>query len=188
MILKILCTSLPVLFLVKLFYTNYQFQKKGIELAGSPPINRYIFFGTKYLLILVWIGMALYFWNIQIPGSFYNNSIIPYYLGISFWLIGFLLVYTGWFALGKNIRMGTANEKTEFVAKGLYKFSRNPMYLGVYLTFIGGSLFTLNFVFILLTIHIITVHHLITLAEEKKLKETFGEKYENYCKKVRRYV
>lgn len=187
MILNIFITLLPLIFLIHFFLTEYRLHKKGIELAGSSPINSFIFIGTKYLLVLVWVGMTLDLWNIHIPGTLLYNKII-HDIGIVLWIIGFLFIYIGRFSLGKSFRMGVANEKTEFIARGIYKFSRNPMYIGLYLTFIGGSLFSMNQIFILLTAYIIIVHHFITLAEEKRLFTTYGEPYKEYCKKVRRYI
>ena len=187
MILNVFITLLPTIFLINFFQTEYRLHKKGIELAGSSPINNYIFIGTKYLLVLVWIGMILDMWNIHIPGTLFYNKILQNF-GIGLWIIGFLFLYIGRFSLGKSFRMGVANEKTEFVAKGIYRLSRNPMYLGLFLTFIGGSLFSMNLIYILLSIIIIIVHHFITLAEEKKLLDSYGEPYKEYCKQVRRYI
>lgn len=81
-----------------------------------------------------------------------------------------------------------ADEKTEFIVNGIYRFSRNPMYLGLYLTFTGCILFSGNIFYALFAIAVVVIHHKITLAEEKILADTYGKTYLDYCKKVRRYI
>jgi protein-S-isoprenylcysteine O-methyltransferase Ste14 len=187
MLTKIILSLLPIVFVVHLFYTGSKQLKKGIIQDGTPPINQYFFFGSKYAVILVWIGMVCEIWKIHITGSLFDNRILKV-CGIASWIAGFCFLYIGKFSLGQNFRIGVANEKTEFIANGIYRLSRNPMYLGLYLTFTGCMLYSLNILYILLSISIILIHHIITLAKEKQLINIYGEAYKEYCKKVRRYL
>jgi len=66
--------------------------------------------------------------------------------------------------------------------------SRNPMYVGVYLTIIASALYTTNPLVILLGVFVIAVHHRIVLAEEKHLRNMFGREYSEYCSCVRQYL
>jgi len=131
--------------------------------------------------------MVLEIWDISIPGSFNNNHFVKL-AALAIWLVGFIFLYVGRFSLGNSFRIGVANEKTEFVAQGIYKISRNPMYLGLYLTFIGCMLYTLNVFYIIISIIVLTIHHIITIAEEKQLHIIYGDTYKLYCSKVRRYL
>jgi len=54
MIAKIIFSILPVVFVVHLFLTEYLLYKKGIKLDGKSPINKYLFFGSKYAVVLIW--------------------------------------------------------------------------------------------------------------------------------------
>lgn len=187
MIVKIFFSLLPTVFVVHLFITEYLLYKKGINIDGKAPINKYVFFGSKYAVVLIWAGMILEMWNIYIPGSLVNNQFTKG-AGLAMWLIGFIFLYVGRFWLGNSFRIGVANEKTQFVAKGIYKISRNPMYLGLYLTFAGCMLYSLNAFCISLSLVVTIIHHIITIAEEKQLTDIYGEAYKLYCKKVRRYL
>jgi protein-S-isoprenylcysteine O-methyltransferase Ste14 len=71
---------------------------------------------------------------------------------------------------------------------GLFQFSRNPMYLGVYATILAGVLYTLNPLVLLAGVFVVAVHHRIVLAEEQHLQKTFGAEYADYCRRVRRYL
>lgn len=75
------------------------------------------------------------------------------------------------------------------VTCGLYRISRNPMYLGMLLILIGwgvwlGSL--LNIAIAALFVWAIT--ELQIKPEEKALREKFGPAYDDYCARVRRWI
>lgn len=71
--------------------------------------------------------------------------------------------------------------------KGVYRFSRNPMYAAYFLIFSGMALMTGSGVLFGITAAFQFSAHWIILAEERWCLERFGEKYEQYMKRVRRY-
>ena len=78
---------------------------------------------------------------------------------------------------------------TTFVTWGPYRFSRNPMYLGLFLFFAGISvIFSLVWSILLLLLVVYYVNSVVIPVEEKQLRKNFGEAYEQYCKKVRRWI
>ena len=79
-------------------------------------------------------------------------------------------------------------DKTELVTTGIYRFSRNPAFLGFDLMYIGvlllyGNLLTFGF-----SVFAIVMLHLQILQEERYLAETFGAPYQAYCRHVFRYL
>jgi len=78
---------------------------------------------------------------------------------------------------------------TTFVTWGPYRFSRNPMYLGLFLFFAGLSLiFVLAWSIISLFVVVYYVNSKVIPIEEKQLERNFGNDYHKYCKKVRRWI
>ncbi|MDP3936780.1 MAG: isoprenylcysteine carboxylmethyltransferase family protein [Deltaproteobacteria bacterium] len=75
------------------------------------------------------------------------------------------------------------------VVRGLYKYTRNPMYVGV-LSVIGGwaLLFRSFNIFIYGICVAATFNLFVRLYEEPHLKRTFGAAYENYCARVHRWL
>ena len=72
--------------------------------------------------------------------------------------------------------------------KGIYRFSRNPMYVSYFFYFVGMALLTLSvLLFCMVLIFQISAHWII-LAEERECIKKFGISYEQYMKKVRRYL
>lgn len=90
--------------------------------------------------------------------------------------------------LGKSTSLGIPNENTELKTRGVYKISRNPMYMGFNLFSLSAILFTGNIIVVIFGIYSILVYHLIILGEEEFLEERFTKKYLEYKNKVRRYV
>jgi protein-S-isoprenylcysteine O-methyltransferase Ste14 len=78
---------------------------------------------------------------------------------------------------------------SRLVTWGPYRFSRNPMYIGLLLIFIGISgIFTLVWSILLQIFVVYYVNWVVIPVEEKQLRGTFGEVYEHYCVKVRRWI
>jgi protein-S-isoprenylcysteine O-methyltransferase Ste14 len=77
----------------------------------------------------------------------------------------------------------------KLVIKGLYRFSRNPMYVGVIGMLIGESIFFQGYLLWIYTLLVfILFNGFIFFIEEPRLKKDFGEDYLNYCRKVRRWI
>jgi protein-S-isoprenylcysteine O-methyltransferase Ste14 len=75
------------------------------------------------------------------------------------------------------------------VVKGLYKYSRNPMYVGVMMMLIGEAVFFQSGnLWIYLVLIFIIFNLFIVLVEEPRLHSDFGKEYYQYCQKVRRWV
>jgi protein-S-isoprenylcysteine O-methyltransferase Ste14 len=81
------------------------------------------------------------------------------------------------------------SKSTTLILEGFYKFTRNPMYVGMNI-FLIGLLITLNnfFNLIFVVIFFLIVRNLFVLKEEVQMEETFGEEYLSYKKKVRRWL
>lgn len=77
------------------------------------------------------------------------------------------------------------------VITGLYRFVRNPMYVGMGLVLIGEILLWPQIareLVILLFVLWILVNGFIMLYEEPHLRDTFGDDYVEYCRFVRRWM
>lgn len=71
---------------------------------------------------------------------------------------------------------------------GIYRFSRNPMYVAYFICFMGMAFLTQSLVLMgIIMIFQISAHWII-LAEERECIERFGTAYEEYKKRVRRYI
>ena len=74
------------------------------------------------------------------------------------------------------------------LASGIYRFSRNPAFLGFDLMYIGVMLMYCNLLTVPLTVFAIVMLHLQILQEERYLEETFGAAYREYKRHTFRYL
>jgi protein-S-isoprenylcysteine O-methyltransferase Ste14 len=186
MIESLAVTVLPVLFLIVLFGGGELFRRRAIDMDGDPPINRIPFYVSKYSIVILWIAMILQSWRIDL--SFTPVPEQMRWISLGLWILGFGLLFSGRFRLGESFRIGSPKEQTSLQMKGLFRFSRNPMYVGVYATLLAAVMYTLNPILLLVGIFIVIVHHLIILAEEQYLRNAFGGEYDESCRRVRRYL
>ncbi len=71
--------------------------------------------------------------------------------------------------------------------EGPYRVSRNPMWVGLFLVFIGAAIATAVGLHILLVFGVAVAYHNQILAEEEVCIKGFGETYEAYMDRVPRY-
>ena len=85
-------------------------------------------------------------------------------------------------------RIGIDEEnKTTLVTKGLFSISRNPIFLGLMIGNLGLFFIIPNcFTLLVISLSTISINNQIRL-EEEFLKREFGDEYEKYSKKVRRW-
>ena len=103
-------------------------------------------------------------------------------IGVAFFIVAMLTMADSW-------RAGIPDsDKTAFVQKGIYRISRNPAFVGFDLMYIGLLLAFPNIIHLLFAVFPVVMLHLQIRQEEDFLRKTFGTEYEEYCKKVRRYI
>jgi len=77
----------------------------------------------------------------------------------------------------------------ELLVQGVYRYTRNPMYLGFTLFQVGLGIAADNgWIAMLAPVSLLIVHFLAVRPEEAYLGETFGQSYRNYTRSVRRYL
>jgi protein-S-isoprenylcysteine O-methyltransferase Ste14 len=74
------------------------------------------------------------------------------------------------------------------VRAGVYRFSRNPIYLAYFLIFIGTALLIVSWFHLALTLVYQVSVHVLILSEERWCCQTFGEAYSAYQSQVPRYL
>ncbi|MEI6683198.1 MAG: methyltransferase [Bacteroidota bacterium] len=159
---------------------------EGFELVGKPSIDRYYFFSGKVTLFTTWVLFCLKAINpklvcIQLP--FYLN-----WFAVALLWAGILLVLLATLSLGKSLRVGLPQTQTALQSRGVYRLSRNPLYLGVFTIAAGSCIYFPDLINVSFAIFGIYTHHQIIKGEEQFLKTRFGAEWENYAAHVRRYL
>jgi protein-S-isoprenylcysteine O-methyltransferase Ste14 len=77
---------------------------------------------------------------------------------------------------------------SKVVERGAYGFSRNPMYLGWTLVYVGVA-FVVNVAWaVALLPAVLLLTHLVVLHEERYLEGRFGGEFRDYMSRVHRYI
>ena len=113
------------------------------------------------------------------------------YLAFPLWIVGgLILLWSFWNFLAQG--RGTpapVDPPKELVATGFYRYVRNPMYVGVLAILIGHFLwFGYWNLLVYAAIVFVAFHAFVTFYEEPNLKKKFGAAYEDYLKKVPRWI
>lgn len=78
---------------------------------------------------------------------------------------------------------------SQIVSEGPYRFSRNPMYVGMSMLYVGLALWTSNgWALPLLPLVLWGVWRIVIQREERYLAAAFGEAYAEYTRRVRRWL
>lgn len=77
----------------------------------------------------------------------------------------------------------------KLVIHGIYRYTRNPMYLGVLTAILGwASLYASSAIFLYALVLGCAFHLFVLLYEEPHLKKAFGDEYRDYCARVGRWL
>ncbi len=84
------------------------------------------------------------------------------------------------------IKPGAASS---LVSSGVYRFTRNPMYLGLSVTLLGWAVFLSNWLALLaVPVFVLYINRFQIDPEERVLSSLFGAEYAAYKEKVRRWL
>ena len=111
-------------------------------------------------------------------------GVVPIFVGgiILFWC-SYSFVF-----FGKGTPISSMPPK-KLVIAGLYRFVRNPMYIGGFLVLAGEVvLFQTKGLFFYFLVIFGLINLIVLAFEEPRLEKRFGESYKQYCKSVRRWI
>ena len=140
------------------------------------------------VVALMFIVIA-YFLGRFVPIPF-SAPVILRFIGLALTFVGFL------FGIGASIEFRKARttldphaSAKQLVTSGIYRFTRNPIYLGFLLMVIGLPLNSgLFWGIVMAPFYVFMMNRLIIQAEEAYLERKFGKTYTGYASRVRRWL
>ena len=190
---EILSYPLPALFVLAVFYGIYfakmlAQKRRGIRTRQIGQRKEKSIHTVELLMSMATLGVVIaqlvtiaFGWSCLAANARFTGFVIGM-LGDLIFLLSVLCMKDSW-------RAGIPDQDhTELVTSGIYRFSRNPAFLGFDLMYVGalllyGNLLTLGF-----SVFAIVMLHLQILQEERYLVNTFGAPYQEYCRHVSRYL
>jgi len=152
----------------------------------SEPISKPKIYPLAWLLLAV---LAIYVLDRFLPIA----DLIPapwHWAGLIFMLPGILiLLHSGASFVRAKTGLLPFSEATTLVTSGLFRFTRNPMYLGMVLFLLGLAVFLGSLsALIPVAVYAWIIDRQFIRNEELFLQEIFGEEYLAYMRRVRRWI
>ena len=155
------------------------------------------------ILMTIHKGMAK---EVQRPKSGIERKIYPIMWII--WILGFvysvflpLRLGTLWFYIGLPIALvgvvtyimvivtwATTPIDKEPLTKGLYRYSRHPMYITQLMMFIGVSIASASWLFLLFSIVYTALSFVFAIPEERYCLDKYGDAYRRYMNRTPRWI
>ena len=198
---EILRISLPIyfllyfgiVFLLKSFIVGKRIGKSPFVLPNDDStyglIGRY--FKITIISLFVYIALFSMFPNLYqnfLPIEFLEMEVIKF-IGILFLIVSLIWTIIAQNQMKDSWRMGVdTNTKTELIKNGLFKFSRNPIFLGLIFSLIGLFLTTPNAITLIILILGYVLIQIQVRLEEEFLINQHRTDYTKYREKVRRFI
>lgn len=151
---------------------------QALELRIPPLALVFIF------AILMALGTYVLPWTVNIPE--------PAFLALALCCTGAGVAVAGVLAFKKNqttVSPFTPERSSKLVVCGIYKLTRNPMYLGFFLALAGWAVLLSNLAaFVWLPVFVAYMNRFQIEPEERALKKHFAADYQAYMESVRRWL
>ena len=142
-----------------------------------------------------WIFVLVYLAGVGLETAFHRGGFIRDYkwllpVGCVVFTLGAVLAGWGWVIFHRRRTTRVPGEaSTTLVTWGPYRLTRNPMYVGLSLAYVGEAALLHQIVpVVLLPLMIAYLNWVVVPVEEEQLRVVFGEEYEQYRHRVRRWL
>ncbi len=143
--------------------------------------------------VVVTIGMAALMWIVSHVFADFRFAIAgSNWIAIALAVIGALIVLLGVVAFrsaGTTVDPRVPDQSSSLVVHGIYRLTRNPMYVGMLLILCAWGLFlgsTLSYV--MLPVFVVYMTRFQIIPEERHMREKFGDAHAQYVSRVRRWI
>ena len=147
----------------------------------------------KWLMFMEFIVIGIYAfkndWYDYLLPFWYLENPVASKIGWVFLIVSIIVVWIAQTQMANSWRIGIDDQnKTELITTGLFSISRNPIFLGIIIANVGLFLVIPNaFTLLIISLSTLSINTQIRL-EEDFLKREFGNYYEEYLKKIRRWI
>lgn len=156
--------------------------------------NAHDFVGMLFRLTLAACTTVVLIYSVWGEGYEYLTPItwlqrpVFVFIGVALLILSLVLILAAQAQMGTSWRIGVdRGEQTQLVRRGLFRWSRNPIFLGMRLTLLGLFLVLPNAVTLTTLVLGDALIQIQVRLEEEYLTEKHGELYRDYCRQTRRW-
>ena len=188
--------SLLYLFLVFVLRSFILWKQTGVNplvFGSTDKAHDYIGRVYKLMVLGTWISITLFSffpdqYKFLLPIDYLESNQLEF-AGLILLFISFLWTSVGQYQMATSWRIGIDyKEKTKLINNGLFKYSRNPIFLGVLISYLGTFLIIPNILsFSMMLVTFVMIQTQVRL-EEEYLESVQGKEYIEYKSQVRRWI
>lgn len=181
--------ALTLVLLIGMVLTRVRLLKrKGISAMQFGKLDKTDFLIPPFALFYFYLVFANAF-GFPTPGAQVFHSGAVAWSGVIFCLIGLALFLWSLVSFGQSFRVGIDTEHPDrLVTNGVFAFSRNPIYTAFGFVLLGQFLVFPNWLLLVYLGAAAWLFHRQVLREEAYLHGHYGQEYQEYCGRVRRYI
>ncbi len=184
-------TVLFALFVLTVALRAALLRRRGVNAIVFGATDKTDFLLIPFVLAIIYTVLANTFglpmWEpLLVP---FWQSVLPGWAGLVLCALAVAGMVYALISFGSSFRVGIDTEKPDkLVTTGMFRFSRNPIYICFDAFFCGLFLVHRNIVIAVAVAAFALIVHRQILREEKFLCAHYGTEYEEYFKRVRRYL
>ena len=152
---------------------KYLFSKRMPE---SPSSKRRKIEIISWILVLVMLA------------SFFYSIFLPIKLGTIWFMAGLLVYLVGIILIAISMIDFATTPIDKPVTKGIYRYSRNPLFIGFFLIYFGIAIACTSWVYLAMTVFFILSTHYLSPFEEAITLGHYGKAYKEYMKKTPKWI
>ncbi len=182
--------ALTMILLVGMVLTRvWLMRRQGIQAMNFGKIDKTDFLILPFAIFYFYLVFAAAFgWGTISQQEIFQSEIVAW-IGVLFCAAGLLLMFFSLISFGKSFRVGIdTGHPDQLITTGVFAFSRNPIYTAFGLVLLGQFLIFSNWIMLVYLVASIALFHRQVLREEAFLKQHYGEEYQAYSRRVRRYL
>jgi len=172
------------LVLIRVFLLKGQ----GIEAMKFGSIDKTDFLIPPFAFFYFYVLFAAAFdWPNGSTRQFFHSEIVSW-AGVLFCLVGLLLLLWSLISFQQSFRIGIDTDHPDkLIVDGAFAVSRNPIYVAFAMVLLGEFLIFPNWITLIYLGAATWLFRRQVLREEEYLKGHYGQAYDAYCHRVRRY-
>ena len=164
-------------------------KRKGVAAMHFGKIDKTDYVIPPFALFYFYLIFAAAFgWPAPSTGELFGSDEVGW-IGVALCLAGLMLLVWSLVSFGQSFRVGIDVERPDkLITTGIFAFTRNPIYVGFALILLGQFLISSSWLLLAYLVAGYWLLHRQVLREEEFLSRHHGHEFEEYCKRVRRYV
>jgi len=121
-------------------------------------------------------------------GSFIYSIFMPIKLATIWFSTGLVIYLVGLVLIAITMINFATTPMNKPVTKGIYRYSRNPMFIGWFLLYFGIAIACISWVYIVITLSFVLIMAYLSPFEESITLEHYGKAYKEYMERTPKWI